>query len=165
MNHNFCRAKCLLCAFSFVLIAGCVTPLATGRLMTTKPVSKVIPADPNTVYYAIRWALDERGYPVGHEDLTGGVIESKWVPVGAGSHYVEIFKQTDFGGADSAYYKLVMRIIPQDGGRSKLEVSTAVKSIVNCMKSTGDKEREIIEKVLEYARIGDVEVTNLGVEE
>lgn len=144
---------------------GCVHPLAESKNYTMEPVSHVIPADANTIYYAIKWAMGECGYPVGQEDLAGGVVESKWVPVGAASHYVDMFKRKDYGGTDGAYYKMVIRIIPGVEGGSKVEAQTEVEAIVTNVKSTGDKEREILEKIAEHARGYSLKVTNLGVEE
>lgn len=146
------------------LILSCAKPLVDGKTYAMEPVSRVIPADPNTIYYAVRWAFDECGYPIGPEDLASGVIESKWVPTAAGSHYVDIFDGRDYG-ASASYYKMVVRIVPQDVGSSRVEARTDVKAFVNGMRSTGDKERAILEKIAEYARGNSINVTNLGVEE
>lgn len=155
---------CFLILSSQFSILSCARPLAEGKLFSMEPVSKAIPADANTVYYAIKWAMDECGYPLGPEDLVGGVIESKWVPIGAGSHYVNVFGGKDYG-SNAAYYKMVVKIIPAEGGGCRVEARTDVKSIINNIKSTGDKEREILAKIAEHARGYDITVTNLGVEE
>lgn len=154
----------LLVLVSCLLGLGCATPLAEGKLISGEPVSKIISADANSIYHAIKRAMDEFGYPAGIEDLPGGVVESKWVPVGAGSHYVDLFEGKDFG-ANGAYYKMVVKIKPLESGKCMVEARTDVKSIVNGMKSTGDKERDILAKIALHARGYDVTVTNLGVEE
>lgn len=145
--------------------AGCAKPLADAKTYTMKPVVRVIPSDPNTIYYGIKWAMDEMGYPLGEEDLVGGVVESKWVPVGAASHYVDVFKRKDYGATDGAYYKMNIRIIPGVAGGSEVRAWTEVKSLVINVKSTGDKERTILQKIAEHSRGNMIKVTNIGVEE
>ena len=71
------------------VIGGCAKSLAQATHQTMKPYTAIVPSDPNTIYYATKWAMDQCGYPEGPEDLPAGVIESKWVPTGAGSHYIE----------------------------------------------------------------------------
>lgn len=147
-----------------LLFTACAKPLAEGTLTAMEPVSKEIPADPNSIYYATRWAMDQCGYPAGSENLVAGVIETKWVPVGAGSHYVDTVAGRDYG-SNAAYYKMVIKIVPLASGKSRVEAQSMVKSIVVGMRSTGDKETEILDKISEYARGYDINVTNLGVEE
>ena len=147
------------------LASGCATPLAEGKVYPMKPVSKVISADANTIYYGVKWAFQEMGYPLGPEDLAGGVIESKWVPTGAGSHYVNVFNRKDYGATDGAYYKMVIKIIPGVEGGSRVEAKTEVNSIIMNVETTGDKERAVLQKISEHARGNFIKVTNLGVEE
>lgn len=156
--------KTLLLFFITIFLMACAKPLVTGNITATEPISKIIPSDPNTIYYAIKWAMEQMGYPEGPEDLPGGVVESKWVPVGAGSHYIELFDGKVYG-ANSAYYKMVIKITPLGVGSSKVEAYTEVNSIVKNTKSSGDKERAILAKISDHVRGDHITVTNLGVED
>lgn len=157
------RIGFVVLAGMILISLGCAKPLAVGKDATMQTVAKTIPANPNTIYYAVKWAMDQCGYPLGTENLADGVIESKWVPVGAASHYVDSIAGKDYG-ANAAYYKMIITIVPVDSGDSRVEAQTVVKSIVNDMMSTGDKEREILAKITEHSRTNNIEVTNLGVE-
>ena len=165
MNRGF-RVICLflLIAVTGVCFEGCAKPLVDGTLMTMDPITRDMAQDPNTLYYAVRWALEECGYPTGSENLAAGVVESKWVPVGAGSHYVSLFHRRDYG-ANAAYYKMVVKIVPLSNGQNRVEAQTKVKSIVNNVRSTGDKERELLNRIAWHARGNNITVTNLGVED
>lgn len=159
------RFSCfILLALLAAFVGGCATPLAEGKLYQMPPIAKEISASPNAIYYATRWAMDECGLPIGIEDLQGGVIESKWVPVSPATHYVDVFHSPDYTTAGS-YYKMIITIIPQDNGKSKVEARTDVKSIVNNTRTTGEKERDILAKIALHARGYDINVTNLGVED
>jgi len=154
----------LLIVLFGMCLGGCSKPLVDGTLMTMDPVTRDMNQDPNTLYYAVRWALDECGYPLGAENLAGGVIESKWVPVGAGSHYIDLFHRRDYG-ANAAYYKMVVTIVPLSNGQNRVGAETKVKSIVNNIRSTGDKERELLDRIAWHARGNNITVTNLGAED
>ena len=154
----------LLSLFLLVLVSSCAKPLMEAKVESNKIYSQVISADANTIYYAIKWAFDQTGYPSGPEDLAGGVLETKWVPTGAASHYIDIFDGRDYG-ANAAYYKMIVKIVPMSSGNCRVEANTVVKSVVKNLKTTGDKEREILEKVAEHARGYDIQLSNLGVEE
>lgn len=162
LRRKVCSLLSVVCCLLF--ISGCAKPLVDGRITAMKPVSREVAADPNTIYYAIKWAMDQCGYPLGPEDLVSGAVESKWVPVGAGSHYIDSIAGKDYG-SNAAYYKMIVKIIPIDVAKSRVEAETRVDSIVMGMKSTGDKEREILEKIAEHSRGYNINVTNLGVEE
>jgi hypothetical protein len=155
----------LLLALFIIMVSGCAHPLAEGKVYPMEPLSRIIPSDANTIYYGIKWAMNELGYPAGPEDLAGGVVESKWVPVGAGSHYVKIFNRKDYGATDGAYFKMILRIIPGVEGGSKVVAQTEVNSLIVNVHTTGDKERAMLEKIAEHSRGYTIQITNLGVEE
>lgn len=153
----------LICLATGV-ISGCAHPLAEGRVTSTDPISRIVPSDPNKIYYAIKWAMNECGYPLGSENLTEGILESKWVPVNPTSHYLALFRGRDYGTTGS-YYKMVVRIVPIESGKSRVEASTEVNSVIQNVKSTGEKERTMLERIAEHSRDYNIVVTNLGVEE
>ena len=150
--------------FASMVITGCAKPLVTGNVVRTQGISKVFRTDPNTLYYAIKWAMGELGYPDGEEDLKGGIIQTKWVPTGAASHSTE-FMGGRYYNPGPSYYKLVIKVVPLGSGETKVEVSTEVNGLVRRVATTGEKEREFLEKVALHAREKDITVTNLGGEE
>lgn len=156
------RDVLLLCLLVFFSISGCVKPLVRAELQTNDPIEQTFNSGPNTVYYAIRWALADRGYPVGFEDLPGGVIQTAWVPVKSDSHYIKPFGTEDYGTV-GAYHQLEVHVIPA-GSETKLSVVSKMKSIVQGLHSNGREERAVLEQVQNFLRSRDVEVTNLGVE-
>lgn len=147
-----------------LLTQSCAKPLAEGHLLATPPVTKVFAKDANSIYYAAKWAMGQMGYPEGSEDLAGGVVESKWVPTTASSHYIDTVGGKDYG-AIGAYYKLVITIVPVDNGENRVEIATKVKSLVNGVQSTGNKERELLAHVAHHTRSFEANVTNLGIED
>lgn len=154
----------LIAGFLLFCFVGCANPLVEGNVTSTEPVSKMIPADPNKIYYATKWAFEQCGYPMGPEKLIEGILESKYIPVSPATHYMELFKRREYG-ATGSYYRMVVKIIPVDQGQSKVEARTDVNSIVLNMKSTGEAERKVLEKIAEYSRGFDITVTNIGIEE
>lgn len=159
----FKHISVLLLCLTIFSVVGCANPMASGKFSETAPLTRTLNSDPNTIYYAVKWAFDQAGLPLGVQDFGNGVIESKWVPVGAGTHYVSVFQREDYG-ANNAYYKMVIRIIPDGAGVSKVEASTKVQAIVNNVKSKGIKEEEILKMIAVHTQGNDLTVTNLGVE-
>lgn len=150
--------------FLSILCASCQTPMAEGKLYDMEPVSRIFSSNANTLYYAVKWAMAQNGYPLGIEDLDGGVIESKWVPTGAGSHYVDLFDGKDYG-TTGAYFKMIVRIQPLTDGRCKVIAKTKVNAFVNNMKSSGEKEMDMLASIAIGYRSDNIKTTNLGVEE
>ncbi|MBI2343039.1 MAG: hypothetical protein HYV02_01680 [Deltaproteobacteria bacterium] len=144
--------------------SGCAKPLVRGNVEAMPPVTKTFSAGPNAIYYGVRWALAERGYPVGFEDLHGGVITTAWVPVGANSHYLRPFKTPDYG-TTGAYHQLEVRVMPTGGGGTTVSVVSRVNSIIRGLHSSGREEAGVLEEIQHYLHGSGVEVTNIGVEE
>ena len=117
----------------------------------------------NDLYYALRWALRTYGYPIAEEDLQNGVIKTHYVPVKAYSHYLELFNRHDFG-INGAYHQLEVRLVPQNG-KTEVQVGSRIQSIVAHLKSAGTEEQMILDKVADYLRNQNVQVTNLGLRE
>lgn len=161
---NFIRYF-MIVSCCLIFWVGCAKPLAESKLYKMEPVTKVISADANTIYYGIKWALNQLGYPLGFEDHAGGIIESKWIPVGAGTHFVDLFDRPYYGGTDGSYQKMVIRIVPGAPGGCEVSAQTEVKSVIQGIKSTGDNESAILEKIAEHVRGYDINLTNLGVQE
>lgn len=146
-------------------VSACAKPTLRATSQPQPSVGKVYSADANTVYYAIRWALAERGYPVGSEDLPNGLVSSAWVPTKADSHFVQPFTSgaPDYG-ATGSYHKLAIAVIP-DGAGTRVEVSSHVKSLAWHMQSSGREEKAVLKQISNYLHSHNVEVTNVGVED
>ncbi len=146
-----------------VMTAACAKPLVRGNTRSLKPVSRSFPTGANAVYYALRWALSARDYPVGYENLHDGIISTAWVPTRADSHYVELFQRQDYGTV-GAYHQLEIRVIPVGGG-TKVSVVSRVKSLVRNIHSSGREEKAVLDEVANYLHGREVQVTNVGVVE
>ena len=158
------RILTVLAIVAALFLSACSKPMAYGHI--AQPIeyfSNDYAASPNDAYYAVRWALKDAGYPVEKEDLPGGIITSKWLPVTAGSHYVEIFGRRDYGATNS-YYQLEVRITP-GSGRTLVKVGSRVKTLAHNLKSSGVEERKVLAFVGNYLRSNEPNLTNLGLQE
>ncbi|PIR20939.1 MAG: hypothetical protein COV45_03495 [Deltaproteobacteria bacterium CG11_big_fil_rev_8_21_14_0_20_47_16] len=153
---------------ALVLLSACAKPLIQGKDQTTKSYEKTFSATPNQVYYAIRWALAADDYPVGHEDLVNGLISTSWVPTTPNSHYINPFDRTDPDTRDfgnfAGYYQLVLNVMPE-GGKTRVVITSHVRTIVHEVKSSGYQEEDVFKKIGNYLRSDTPDVTNLGVED
>jgi len=147
-----------------LLLAACGKPMAHAHITPpSQYFSEDYAASANDTYYAVRWALKNAGYPVEKEDLPGGIITTKWLPVTAGSHYIELFDRRDYGATNS-YHQLDVRISPE-GGRTLVKVGSRAKALVYNLKSSGVEERKVLEYVGDYLRGSEPDITNLGINE
>lgn len=163
MRNNY-----LLMIMMLLVAAACSKPLIQGKEQTTKSYEKTFSATPNQVYYAIRWALAEDSYPVGREDLANGEISTTWVPTTPNSHFINPFDRTDPDTRDydnfAGYYKLVLNVTPE-GGKTRVVISSRVRTIVHEVKSSGLQEEDVFKKIGNYLRSDDPEVSNLGLKD
>jgi hypothetical protein len=155
------RCLALIVIMVSAVLASCAKPLATAHTVDMNSFSREFAAVPNDAYYAVRWALKERGISVAEEDLPGGIVKSSWMPVTSDSHYVEIFDRRDFGVTNS-YYRVEVQLTDR-GGRTLVRVATKLKTLVNNMQSSGEVEYGVLNDVGNYLRKGAPEITNLGV--
>lgn len=120
-------------------------------------------AGANDIYYAVRWALVECGYPVANENLPDGIITTAWVPVKSDSHYVDVFGRPDYGVTNS-YHQLEVQVVPE-GGRTTVKVGSRFKSMLAYLKSSGFEERKVLDRIGDRLRKAEPTVTNLGIDE
>lgn len=154
----------LLLLAVFSILTGCSKPILSAKIAADSPgVGRDYAALPNDVYYAARWALVNSGIPVANENLHDGVITSTWIPVSSGSHYIDLFDRKDWGVTNS-YYQIEVRILPEEG-RTSVTVITRPKTIVNNLRSSGAKEKEVLAAIGNSLRKSSPEITNLGVSE
>lgn len=147
-----------------MVAAACSKPLISATVKgDVEFVSRDYAAVPNDLYYAARWALLQRGYPIGSENLQEGVLTTAWVPVGATSHFLPLFGRQEYGTTGS-YHQLEVQIVPGEG-RAEVRIGSRMKTLAAQLKSSGTEERRILDDIGAYLRKGDPNVTNLGLDE
>jgi uncharacterized lipoprotein len=143
---------------------ACAKPMVSAHIIeNTGTFSEDYAAVPNDIYYAVRWALKERGYAVAEENLAEGIITTTWIPVKSDSHYMPFFGRRDYG-VTSSYYQLKVYVV-SEGARTRIKVSSSLKTLVSRMESTGIEERKVLASIGDYLRKGAPDLTNLGVNE
>lgn len=158
------KIKIIVASILLVAAAGCTKPLAGARMAgEVEYVSRDFAAVPNDIYYAVRWALGEGGYPVAKEDLQNGIVTSSWLPVKSDSHYAGTFGRRDLGVTNS-YYQIEVQVIPGEG-RTSVKVGSRVKTLVAGLKSSGGEERKVLDRIGDCLRKNEPNVTNLGIDE
>lgn len=147
-----------------VALCACAKPLAIGRVTgQVEYISRDYAAAPNDVYYALKWALVEGGYPIANENLEDGIFTTAWLPVTSDSHYIKFFGRPDYGVTNS-YYQLEVQVVPQ-GGRTEVRVGSRAKTLASNFKSSGVEERKVLDRIGNRLRKTEPELTNLGVRE
>ena len=143
MNKT-CQAHFCFQKFLVILMIGlsalqwqCAKASFTGHVQEPiKYYSRTFNATANEIYEAVKWALKTHDYPIESEDLKEGVLVTRWVPVGADSHAVKLFRRSDYG-VTGAYHKLELHVVPQGESETKLEVGSRVQSLLVGLESTG----------------------------
>lgn len=161
-----------LCGLAITLVAlvfaGCATPSRTAKEQALASVERMFTADANQAYYAIRWALAATGYPVGTEDLRNGTISTTWVPTQIGAQYLDPFDRNDPGSRDwgnrGGYFRMDIQVIPEDG-KVRIIATERVRSIIANLRSSGEQEERVLNKIGDYLRNADPDVTNVSVPE
>lgn len=151
-----------------LVFAGCVKPALTAKEQSLSPVERMFTADANQAYYAIRWALASSGFPVGTEDLRNGTISTTWIPTQIGAQYLDPFDRNDPGARDwgnrGGYYRMELQVIPE-GDKTRIIATERVRSIVANLKSSGEQEERVLNKIGDYLRNADPDVTNVSLPE
>ncbi len=142
---------------------ACHKPLMHAKAATdVYDVEQRYETGPNTIYYAVRWALETNDYSVAEEDLRAGLIRTAWLPTTADSHYVPIFGRKDYGVTNS-YYQLKIKVLPE-GTHTRVLVTSHAKTVVSTLKSSGIEEGKILASMAHYLRSKEPNITNLGIE-
>lgn len=144
-------------------MVACAKGVVTATTHDGVPVEKSYFADTNKVYYAVRWAMEQNGYPVAREDLQNGHLESGWLATKSDSHYIPVFGRQDYG-VNGSYYKFNIDIIP-DGSQTHVKVTSEMKTLIHNLASSGREEKALLAKTADFLRTGDVPLTNVGIEE
>lgn len=142
-------------------MAACSKPMVGGNIARDVHYeSTTYAAVPNDIYYAVRWALKENGYPIDKENLSEGMITTSWVPVTSDSHYVPVFGRRDYGVTNS-YHQLQVQVTSEEG-RTRVRIGSRVMGLVSNIESTGTEEKKVLANIGNYMRTKDPDVTNLG---
>lgn len=160
---NFKKMTQLAGAFILVLIFfGCSKPALYGTLQENEAMVKYYQVSPEAAYRAAKEALVYLGYSLKKEDPEKKFLETFWQPTTADSHYVEVFGRRDYGTV-GAYYRMVVKITPRRGG-SQVSIINAAKSFISNLKSSQRQEVLVFEKVDDFTRKRDIQVTNIGLQ-
>lgn len=154
--------KLILILLLMIPFAACTKVFRVAKPSQPLYFKKTYAAGPNDIYYALRWALRANGYPIAEEDLRNGVIKSRYVPIKARSHYLTLFGRQDFG-VSGGYHQLEIRLVPQNGN-TEVQIGSRVESMVARLQSAGTEENMILDKIGDYLRSPQPQVTNLGVQ-
>lgn len=149
-----------LCAFT---ISSCGKPRLFGKDQGVDPITKSYPVDTKAALKAAKESLALNGYALQSEDDAKGILETHWQPSTSDSHYVDFFNRRDMGTVGS-YYKLIVKVSPKGQADSQVEISSLAKSIVTNLKSTGMEENKVFEKIADFTRKHNIEVTNVGLQ-
>lgn len=144
----------------FASLVGCTKTFSVAKPQNLPAYQATFAVSPNDLYYALRWALTNHGYPIADEDFQNGVITTHYVPVTATSHYVDVFGRKDFGVTNS-HHQLEARLMPKEGV-TIVTLHSRAQSVAQPFRSTGDEERKILAKMGDYLRKKNIQVTNLG---
>lgn len=156
------RCTLLFMVAAVFAASACAKPLAEGKIIPeVRYLSGDFAANPNDVYYSVRWGMDQHGYALDQEDMEKGLVVTAWRPVTSDSHYVSLFNRPDYVVTNS-YHQLEIHVVPE-GGRTRVRVGSRIKSLLSNLKSSGIEEKKILDAVGNYLRTGEPEITNLGV--
>ena len=160
---NFPKITQICFVLGVILIAGaCSKPKLYGNLQEAEAVTKYYQVSPEDAFRAAKEALAAKGYSLKEVDETNKTVETNWQPSTADSHYVEVFGRPDYGTVGS-YYRLAIKVTPKANG-SNISITNVAKSFISNLKSTKRREEDVMEKISDFTRKRDINVTNIGVQ-
>jgi hypothetical protein len=155
--------KHLFFLIAILAVCGaCSKPKLYGTIQEADEIVKNYQVPPEEAFRAAKEALAFRGYSIKNVDETAMTIETYWQPSTADSHYVEVFGRRDYGTVGS-YYRLMVKVTPRANG-SSVAITNVAKSFISNLKSTQQAEEQVFEKINDFTRKRDIQVTNIGVQ-
>ena len=145
-----------------LLTASCSKPSLYGTKQPNEPVIRYYKVPAADVFRATKEALSYRGYSLKQVDEENLSLETYWQPTIADSHYVEVFNRRDFGTV-GAYYRMEVKVTPQGEG-SSVSIRNVAKSLIINYKSSRRDEHRLFDKIDDFTRRRDIQVTNIGLE-
>ena len=152
-------ALVVMAALGFV---ACSKPKLYGTIQEAKEVVRYYPVPPQDAYRAAKEALVFRGFSLKESDDTAMTLETYWQPTTADSHFVDVFGRPDYGTV-GAYYRLAVKVTPKGEG-SRVGITNVAKSFISDLKSSGREEDRVFEKISDFTRKRDIQVTNIGLQ-
>jgi len=147
---------------SLVAAWGCSKPALYGSTMESPPMVHYFDVPPQEAFRAAKESLLFRGYSIKQEDAQNFTLETYWQATTADSHYVEVFRRKDYGTV-GAYYRLFVKIKPRNNG-SSVSITNVAKSFISNVKSSQREETEVMDKIADFTRKRDIQVTNIGLQ-
>jgi len=145
-----------------LVFSACSKPALYGTIQESDEVVQYYQVPPADAFRAVKEALTFRGYSLKSIDEQAMTIETYWQPTTADSHYVEVFERRDYGTV-GAYYRLAVKVTARGEG-SKVAITNVAKSIISNLKSSQRAENVVFEKVSDFTRKRDIQVTNIGLQ-
>lgn len=143
------------------LLAHCAKPLLYGKVQKVAAVRESFAYSYDEVYAATLWALEQEGYSIEESSKERGTIITDWTPSTPDSHYVEVFGRRDYG-TTASYYHLDIALYQDDQKKIQVVVRSVAKSVVTRLFSTQIEEHHVIDRIQNYLRGRDIDLTNLG---
>ena len=159
---SFRRFHAAMAVLLGLLIVSCSKPALYGTLQEDQSEVKNYQVPPQEAFRAAKEALVFRGYSLKNVDDQNMTIETYWQPTTADSHYVYVFDRKDFGTV-GAYYRLAVKVSAQGNG-AKVSITNVAKSFISNVKSSHTQEDAVFEKVSDFTRKRDIQVTNIGLQ-
>ena len=144
-------------------LLSCSKPKLFGTLQPSDPVVHNYSVPPQDAFRAVKQALFLNGYSVKEADEAKMTLETYWQPATADSHYVLVFGERDYGTV-GAYYRLVVKVSPRGTNGSQVSITNVAKSFISNIKSSDRREDAVLEKVDDFTRKKDINVTNIGLQ-
>lgn len=143
-------------------ISGCSKPSLYGSTMENPPLIQYFNVPPQEAFRAAKESLLFRGYSIKQENPEDLSLETYWQATTADSHFVEVFRRKDYGTV-GAYYRLYVKVTPRHSG-SAVSITNVAKSFISNVKSSQREETEVMEKIADFTRKRDIQVTNIGLQ-
>ncbi len=145
-----------------IFLISCNKPKLFSSNQASEEITHSYSVSPEEAFRAAKTALAFRGYALKEEDPQKMTLETYWQPTTADSHYVLVFGRKDYGTV-GAYYKLVVKVTSRGSG-SQVAITNVAKSFISNVKSSAREEDRVLEKVDDFTRRKDIDVTNIGLQ-
>jgi len=164
MKHKIFYIIGILTFWFMTTAASCTKVVTYGVDTHTLEVTHTYKSNVPTVLQQSKAALESLGYSVLRVDESRNRITTGWLPVKSDSHYFPLFGRADYSAAAGAYYQMIVDVFT-DANDVKASASTLVKSISGRLESSLKAENKFLERLDDFMRSPQIEMTNVGVTE
>lgn len=153
-------------SFLFVILfaVNCTKVVTYSTTVTTAPIEKSYSTSIYVAMEKTKKAFESLGYEVIRVEESQNQIVTGWRPTLSNSHYLDLFKRPDYSANAGAYYQMVADISEQNN-RVKVVVYTNVKSVVGNLVSSKVLENKFFDRLGDFIRSPQIEITNVGMTE